>query len=140
MRIIDTHARRRPVRNVAVGLVYHGRRVLVVQRPAAGPLPLLWEFPGGKMEAGETPEAAIRRELFEEVGLRVGPCTPIAVLRHDYAHIRVRLHAFGAEVASPTMRLRGPAAARWILPAHLGDLHILPGSAPLLRRLRLQVR
>lgn len=128
-----------PIRNVAIGMVRHGRRVLVVQRPAAGPLPLLWEFPGGKIEPGETPEAALRREVREEVGLILGPCAPVGVLRHDYDHIRVRLHAFAANAPGPTVRLRGPAAYRWVTPRELEALPFLPGSAGLVRRVALRV-
>lgn len=127
-------------REVAVALVSHGRRVLLVQRPARGPLPGLWEFPGGKIEAGETPEAAVRRELHEEAGLAVGPCVLALTTTHRYPHTYVRLHAFTADAASPRVRLRGHAAYCWAYPGELTRLPLLPGSAPLVRWLAMRVR
>ncbi len=140
--LMRTQRRRRPlpIINVAVGLIRCGRRVLLVQRPAAGPLPHQWEFPGGKIEAGETPEAAVRRELYEEVGLTVGACARLPPLRHDYDHVRVRLHPLAAEAGAPLVRLRGPAAHRWAYPARLSEVPILPGSAALVRRLAFMVQ
>ena len=126
--------------NVAVGIVLYGRRVLLVQRPPAGPLARLWEFPGGKVEAGETPEGALRRELWEEVGLTVGSCALLAPLRHDYAHIRVRLLPFITRTASPCVRLCGPAAYQWVRPAQLAGVRILPGSAALARAVAFRAR
>lgn len=129
--------RRLPLREVAVGLILHDHRVLLIRRPPHGPLPNRWEFPGGKVEPGETPEGALRRELREEVGLTVGPLEPALVVRHDYDHIRVRLHAFRGHAPSPCVRLDGPATFRWIAPADLSALDLLPGSAPFVRWLRL---
>jgi len=130
----------RAPRNVAIGLVWHGRRLLVIRRPPNGPLPGLWEFPGGKLEAGETPEAALRRELREEVGLAVMNCLLLPALQHEYAHITVRLHPLMAESATPVVRLNGPTAARWVTPAELSSLPFLPGSRRLQRLAAFLVR
>lgn len=127
-----------PVRDVAIGVIWHERRVLLVQRQPAVPLGGMWEFPGGKVEAGETPEASLRRELLEEVGLRIGACHSLGTFRHDYAHIAVRLHAFAADATSPTVVLRGPDASQWLPLPNVGSVSILPGSEPLVRNLLLR--
>jgi len=127
-----------PIRDVAIGVVWNRRRVLLVQRDENRPLGGMWEFPGGKVEAGETPEASLRRELVEEVGLRIGACASLGVFRHDYAHIAVRLHALATSVDAPTIVLRGPAAWIWLPVSELARVPILPGSEALVRMLRLR--
>jgi 8-oxo-dGTP diphosphatase len=69
-------------------------RVLIARRPAAAHAGGLWEFPGGKLQPGESPEAALVRELREEIGVAVGEVAPFMVHRHDYPDRRVVLHVF----------------------------------------------
>ncbi|VVE37605.1 8-oxo-dGTP diphosphatase [Pandoraea nosoerga] len=83
----------RPVTEVAVGvMVRPDGAVLLGQRPAGKPYAGYWEFPGGKLEAGESVAAALARELHEELGVTVQRCAPWRVLEHDYPHAYVRLH------------------------------------------------
>ena len=83
---------REPV-DVAVGVLIDGEgRFLLTSRPAGKVYAGWWEFPGGKLEAGESVEAALRRELHEELGITVGAVEPWNVTLMDYAHARVRLH------------------------------------------------
>lgn len=83
----------RPVTEVAVGiLVQPDGQFLLAQRPAGKPYAGYWEFPGGKLEAGESVEAALGRELHEELGITIGDCERWRVLEHDYPHAYVRLH------------------------------------------------
>jgi len=88
---------RRRVR-AAVAAIRCGERWLVQRRPTSGFLGGLWEFPGGKIERGESPRAAARRELREETGLVAGPLEAVATVRHDYSHMSVELHAFRGTV------------------------------------------
>ena len=74
----------------------------------------LWEFPGGKLHAGEPPAAACAREIKEEVNLAVKIERPLAQVRHAYSHFRVHLHVFCCRFVSGRVRRRGPAAHRWI--------------------------
>ena len=72
------------LRFVAAGLILRGDEVLICQRKAGSPMGLKWEFPGGKIEAGESAEQALRRELDEELGISAQVGTRIAHLRHTY--------------------------------------------------------
>lgn len=74
----------RPIRLVVAALILRGDEVLICQRRPDQPLGSKWEFPGGKMEAGESPEQALRRELQEELGIDATISTRIAHIRHNY--------------------------------------------------------
>lgn len=74
----------RTLRFVAAALILRGDEVLVCQRKAGAPMGLKWEFPGGKLEPGESPEQALKRELHEELGIEAAVGTRIAHLRHTY--------------------------------------------------------
>ncbi|TWG78787.1 8-oxo-dGTPase [Cupriavidus gilardii J11] len=83
----------RPVTEVAVGVLVRGDgRFLLAQRPSGKPYEGYWEFPGGKLEPGESVEAALARELHEELGLDITASARWHVLEHDYPHAYVRLH------------------------------------------------
>ncbi|MCS6764316.1 MAG: NUDIX domain-containing protein [Candidatus Protistobacter heckmanni] len=83
----------RPVTEVAVGiLIRPGGEFLLCQRPAGKPYEGYWEFPGGKLEPGETVEQALGRELEEELGVRIREFRHWRVLEHDYPHAYVHLH------------------------------------------------
>jgi A/G-specific adenine glycosylase len=106
---------------VAVGIVRDGAgRLFVQRRRPEGLLGGLWEFPGGKVEAGETPSEALRREMREETGWEVVVGAPVAVVRHAYSHFRVVMHAFECTGASGPPCLRAADAWAW---ASAADLH-----------------
>lgn len=85
---------------VAIAVVEHDGRFLVGQRPAGKPLAGYWEFPGGRVEAGETPEAAAVRECQEETGLAVVPTGNYGVVKHQYDHGSVELYFVACRPAS----------------------------------------
>jgi 8-oxo-dGTP diphosphatase len=106
---------------VAAALVRDGELILLTQRPPGGALGLLWEFPGGKIEAGESPEHALARELAEELGVVVRPREVLAVETHDYPHgPEVEIHFVRCELATPELHA-SPAvhAVRWVRPAEV---------------------
>ncbi len=84
----------RPVTEVACGVLIDREKgiFLLGSRPEGKPCAGFWEFPGGKLEAGETPEVALARELNEELGIEIGKSYPWFVMEHDYPHAYVRLH------------------------------------------------
>lgn len=78
---------------VAVGILLRADGAMLLStRPAGKSYAGYWEFPGGKLEAGETVEQALRRELIEELGVTIGPAVVWKVTEHDYPHALVRLH------------------------------------------------
>ena len=113
----------RPVRphvRAAVAAVERGGRWLVQRRPASGLLGGLWEFPGGKIEPGESPAAAARRELREETGTIAGRLHPVTVVRHAYSHFTVELHVYRGAARRGASRATG---CRW---ATLDEIALLP--------------
>ncbi|MBU1175714.1 MAG: (deoxy)nucleoside triphosphate pyrophosphohydrolase, partial [Alphaproteobacteria bacterium] len=81
---------------VACALVDADRRVLIARRPAGGSMPGLWEFPGGKVEPGETPEEALLRELKEELGIstKTACLAPFAFASHAYENFHLLMPVF----------------------------------------------
>lgn len=79
---------------VAVGILIRASdgALLLTSRPSGKVRAGWWEFPGGKLEAGESVEQALRRELQEEIGITIGNCLPWQITEHDYPHAQVRLH------------------------------------------------
>ena len=87
---------------VAAGIIWRGERFLAAQRPTDKPLEGYWEFPGGKLEEGESPSEALVRELAEELGIGVRQCRFWQSLEYSYAErgFRVRLHFFHVSLFS----------------------------------------
>jgi len=110
---------------------------LLAQRPRGRVYAGWWEFPGGKIEAGETPEAALARELQEELGVGVGRAYPWITREHTYPHARVRLHFFRVVEWSGDPHAKEHEAFRW---QRLGEpmaAPMLPANAPVLSALSL---
>jgi 8-oxo-dGTP diphosphatase len=125
-------AERTPV-DVAVGVLFdaHGR-FLLTSRPDGKVYAGHWEFPGGKLEAGETVEAALRRELHEELGITIGAATPWRIELMDYPHALVRLHFCRVTDWTGSFEMRERQSMAWqVLPVEVGP--VLPGTIPVLR-------
>lgn len=103
-----------PMRRVAVGVVEESGRFLITQRKKSGLLGGLWEFPGGKIESGESPESACVRELREEAGLDVEVISFVGRVRHAYTHFKVELDVFRCRRVGGEVVLNGPVDHRWI--------------------------
>jgi 8-oxo-dGTP diphosphatase len=123
---------------VSAGIMYRpDGSVLLASRPAGKPWPGYWEFPGGKMEPGETSKQALARELEEELGIQVTHATPWLTLTHDYPTARVCLNCFLVDAwqGEPTP-LEGQILS-WQRPEAVNVAPLLPANAPLLRALCL---
>ncbi len=126
----------RPLVEVAVGLLIdvHGR-FLMTTRPPGKAYAGYWEFPGGKVEPGETVEQALRRELREEIGVLIGAAEPWRVLVVDYPHALVRLHVCRITAWQGELRMHEGQDSAWqTLPVTVAP--VLPGTVPLLQALQ----
>jgi len=94
-------------------------RILICQRTPSGLLGGLWEFPGGKVEDGESLEEAAKREVLEETGVRVNIGPKIAAVKHAYSHFKITLHAFEADFVSGTPKALGCQGVKWVSPTDL---------------------
>ena len=118
--------------DVAVGvLLDENGRFLLTSRPAGKVYAGWWEFPGGKVEAGESVEAALARELHEELGITVVEVRRWHTTRVDYAHARVRLHFCKVHAWHGAFEMRERQAMAWqSLPVDVAP--VLPGTLPVL--------
>ena len=125
--------------HVAVAVVRRGGRVLIARRPDGVHQGGLLEFPGGKVEAGETVQQALVRELAEETGLRVDPASlqPLIGIRHDYGDKRVFLDVWQTDTAEGEAEGREGQPVSWLAPAQLQDEEFPAANRAIIRALRL---
>jgi mutator protein MutT len=112
-------------------------RVLITQRREQTVYGGWWEFPGGKIEPGETPRRAVVRELYEEIGARATPVAELTCHTHTYDHATVRLHPLVCALAegSPAPRAIEVERLEWIHPESLDRSRFLPANGPILESL-----
>lgn len=128
-----------PARPVVAAIIQRDGRVLVAQRPPTKHYPLQWEFPGGKVEPGESPEEALRREIREELGVEIDVVGLIDRVHHDYGgghdydllFFECRVRA-GEPVAQPG---QGVHRLEWVEARRLPELDFLVGNRRLAERL-----
>ncbi|HEX4541753.1 MAG TPA: (deoxy)nucleoside triphosphate pyrophosphohydrolase [Candidatus Acidoferrum sp.] len=122
---------------VAAVIERSDRRLLIGQRRRTDTSPLKWEFPGGKVEEGEAPEAALARELKEELGATLRKSAPIGRVVHKYAETPEQLEIlfFAAEIAEGELTPRPFEKVAWVLPKELGDYDFLAANAGLVAQL-----
>ena len=111
-----------PHYDVAVGIVHCGDRILIAKRRLDQMLGGLWELPGGKLRPGETPAAAVVRELREETGIMVRARQALPTVRHAYSHFSVTLHPFECDWEGGEAVAEVAAEIRWVKPEELADL------------------
>lgn len=122
---------------VAAVIEREDRRILIGQRRRGDSSPLKWEFPGGKIEADEGPEAALARELREELGATLVHCVEIGRVRRVYANggnpVEIRFYA--AEIADENIEPKCFEQIVWVLPKELGDYDFLDANRELIGQL-----
>jgi len=122
----------------AVALIDADGRVLITQRPEGKSMAGLWEFPGGKIEPGETPEAALIRELHEELGIETwGSClAPLTFASHSYADFHLLMPLFVCRKWNGIVQGREGQAVKWVRANALKDHPMPPADIPLIPVLR----
>ncbi len=122
---------------VAAVIERSDRRLLIGQRRRGDTSPLKWEFPGGKLEVGETPEHALARELKEELGAVLGRCVLIGRVVHKYAQTPEELEIlfFATAIAEGELTPRSFEKIAWVLPKELGEYDFLAANAGLVANL-----
>ncbi len=122
----------------AVALIDADGRVLLAQRPPGKSMAGLWEFPGGKVEPGETPEAALIRELHEELGIdtQESCLAPLTFASHGYADFHLLMPLFACRRWQGTVTPREGQALAWVRARALRDYPMPPADLPLIPILR----
>ena len=119
---------------VAVALVDADRRVLIAQRPEGKAMAGLWEFPGGKVEAGETPEASLIRELQEELGIvtEAACLAPLTFVSHAYQDFHLLMPLYVCRRFQGIATPREGQRLKWVRPKALRDYPMPPADAPII--------
>jgi 8-oxo-dGTP diphosphatase len=126
------------MRVVVAGVIERNdRRFLIGQRRRNDTSPLKWEFPGGKVEAGETPEMALGRELKEELGVTLKKSAPLGRVLHKYAATPEELEIlfYAVDIGESEIVVRAFEQIAWVLPKELGGYDFLPANDDLVANL-----
>ena len=122
----------------AAALVNVRNEVLIAQRPEGKSMAGLWEFPGGKIQSGESPEYALMRELEEELGIETRECcfSPIGFASHAYDHFHLLMPLFICRVWRGDIISREGQKIAWVRPQDLYDYPMPPADIPLIYQIR----
>jgi A/G-specific adenine glycosylase len=118
---VKTRKAQVPHYQVVAAVIIKRNKVLIDKRSSGGLLGGLWEFPGGKVEAGETMPEALSRELTEEMGVKIEVGEPLGSYRHAYTHFKVTVHTFKAAITEGDPRPLESEQVKWVLIDWLGD-------------------
>ena len=114
-------------------------RIFATQR-GYGDFKDFWEFPGGKMEPGESPEEALKREIWEELETRIVIERFIRTIEWDYPQFHLTMHCFWCRVESGALTLKEHEAARWLSTNQLNSVNWLPADLQLIKHLSMQLK
>ena len=122
---------------VAVGVLFNEEgQVLIGQRTVKDNYYQKWEFPGGKLETGETPQQALVREFDEEIGILINQSEDLMLLEHDYPDREVRLHVQVIKGYSGEISAMEGQALKWIDLTELSNIDFLSGNTPIVEKLQ----
>ena len=120
---------------VVAAVIYQDQNLLLARRKPGKSMGGYWEFPGGKIEDGETAESALARELKEEFDLQVSVGKHVATHRHDYEHIKIELIAHETKIESGEFQLRDHDAIVWVTPTEASHYKLAPADIPILEQI-----
>lgn len=120
---------------VVAAIIHHEGRILATQR-GYGDFKDGWEFPGGKMEPGETPEAALVREIREELDVEIVPEKLVTTVECDYPKFHLTMHCFLSSVKSGTISLLEHEASKWLTKDELDSVEWLPADVEVVEKLK----
>ena len=121
--------------HVAAAIIRDGDRIFATQR-GYGPMKDGWEFPGGKIEPGETPEEALKREIREELDAEIAVGESAGRIEYDYPDFHLSMDCFFCTLVSGRLTLREHEAAKWLTPDELDSVPWLPADLSLIDRLK----
>ncbi len=121
---------------VAAAIITHSGRIFATQR-GYGEFKDGWEFPGGKMEPGETPQQALVREIQEELDTEIEVGELVETVEYDYPGFHLTMHCFLCTIRSGDLVLKEHEAARWLTREELDDVDWLPADVKVVEKLRL---
>ena len=124
---------------VTAAIIQKDGQVLVCQRPANKSCGLLWEFPGGKIEPGETGEECIIRECQEELGITITVDKELTQVQYEYPDRCVHLHFYICNIVSGVLELKEHHAVHWIAPREILNYTFCPADAKMLRSLHYDI-
>ena len=117
---------------VVAAIIHQEGRILATQR-GYGEYKGLWEFPGGKIEAGETEEQAIVREIREELGVEICAEKKVCTVEYDYPAFHLTMHCLWCHIASGAIELKEHQSAQWLAPEELHSVEWLPADVEVVR-------
>lgn len=120
---------------VVAAVIYQDQNLLLARRKPSKSMGGYWEFPGGKIEDGETAESALARELEEEFDIQVTVGSHIATHRHAYEHIKIELIAHETKIKSGEFQLRDHDAIVWVTPEEAQSYKLAPADIPILEHI-----
>lgn len=123
----DPQTPRRTIRVVAA-VVQKNERYLITQRRPTAVLPLMWEFPGGKVEEGESDAEALRREVVERLGVEVDVGQLISFVSHPYEHYTVDLHLYECRLKSENLQAKAVNDFRWVTSSEFDQYSFTPAD------------
>ncbi|MCK4536147.1 MAG: (deoxy)nucleoside triphosphate pyrophosphohydrolase [Desulfuromonadales bacterium] len=124
---------------VTAAIIRRQDKILITRRPEGSKYAGLWEFPGGKLETGESPEQCLQREIREELGVKVAVDAVFDAIFHRYAWGDVLLLAYNCRLQNQSIRNLGVAEHRWVTVETLSEFSLLPADAPIVYKLQNNV-
>lgn len=123
---------------VVAAIIQNGDKIFATQR-GYGEFKDGWEFPGGKMEAGETPQQALVREIREELDTEIEVGDLVEIVEYDYPQFHLTMHCFMCTVKAGNLVLKEHEAAKWLTKENIDSVDWLPADKELIERLKEQI-